>query len=294
MLTPGAIVVRPTREDAEQDVNMFYLLLDTLREIADTLTLKQIAAITGEVTLNPQVNTHKKIKNRTLSKDARDFLLRFIFDQAALIYGGPATQVADIKDAFYFAFLKYAGVKLTSQDKSRARLIGTYRFWRPSVEHDGEYVFGKIELAESPVTRALTAKMVQIRRSGPGDPGEREEFSGYLFRVSHMHLLVLVDEITKDIRATILKYSKPSEIGTDLNPRSPFKGRLKHIIWMDGFVLGVDGDKVFFSPLHLSLVDDVDQLAALENTLDIIPESDPRLPPRVLRKLQRNGPLRRL
>jgi hypothetical protein len=292
-LKPGSAKIRPTREDAEQDIDQFYALLSVLRERRE-LPLKKIAYITGDETGNPEASVSKKITSRTLPKEARDFILRYIFDEANLLSGASRKQLSAIQDAFYFAFLNYLAVKETSQDTSRARVLGTYRLWRPSVETDGQYVYGKIEFTEEPDTRALAACMVQIRRPGPGDPGEKEVFTGYLFRVSHMHLLVLRDVLAKSIRVTILTGSKPSEFGTDLNPKSPFKGTVKHAGWMDGFVLGVDGGRGFFSPLYLSLVDDVDELAGLDQELDIIGADDPRMPPRVLNKLQRNGPLRRL
>jgi hypothetical protein len=46
--------------------------------------------------------------------------------------------------------------------------------------------------------------------------------------------------------------------------------------------------------VHLSLVDDVDELAALDELLDVIPEGDARIPRRVVDKLKRLGPLKRL
>ena len=70
-----------------------------------------------------------------------------------------------------------------------------------------------------------------------------------------------------------------------------FAGRRNHIVLMDGFGFGIDG---FFSPVHLSLVDDVDELASLDEVPDVVPEDDRRIPWRVVRKLKRNGPLKRL
>jgi hypothetical protein len=49
--------------------------------------------------------------------------------------------------------------------------------------------------------------------------------------------------------------------------------------------MGMDGNLVFFSPVHLELVDDKDQLKQVDDILDIVPES--KVPPRVLQKLKR-------
>jgi hypothetical protein len=42
------------------------------------------------------------------------------------------------------------------------------------------------------------------------------------------------------------------------------------------------------------LVDDVDELAALDEMLDVVPEGDARIPRRVADKLRRLGPLKLL
>jgi hypothetical protein len=62
---------------------------------------------------------------------------------------------------------------------------------------------------------------------------------------------------------------------------------------MDGLTIGIDGRRRFLTPVHISLVDDVDELAALDEMLDVVPEGDAHIPRRVLDKLRRLGPLKR-
>jgi hypothetical protein len=288
LITPGSIIVRPTRQDAEQHAGHFYLLLKALRANRE-LPLKKLGYITGDTTNNREINIWKRIKNETLTPDERDLILRHVFDEARLLSGKFANQLATIEDAFYFAFLNYAAVKETSQDKVRARSIGTYRFWRPSVDFDDEYVFGKIKYEANSKTGALDATMLQVRQPSPGHGRTEEHFSGHLFRVSHLYLMILCDQITNDIRMTFLTHRTESQVGTDLNPRSPFQGRMAHNVTMEGHVFGVSGQKRFFAPLYLTLVDDVDELATLDSQLNIVKEHE--VPERVLKKLKGMGKL---
>jgi hypothetical protein len=97
---------------------------------------------------------------------------------------------------------------------------------------------------------------------------------------------VKMDMVGKDVnRAT-------GEEEKNANPRCQFEGASLHIVQMDGFALGIDGSTGFFSPVHLSLVDDIDELAGLEANLDVLPEQS--IPKRVAEKLRQNGPMRRL
>jgi len=243
---------------------------------------------------HPQTNIHKKLAKRTLPKEARDRCLRHAFEEGDFFSRATRHKLAGIPDAVYFAFLNFAAVKETSQDKARARSVGSYKFWRPSVEHDEEFIFGRIDFEEHPDNHALKARMLQVKQASDGELAAREEFKGYLFRVCHMHLLFLHDPVSNDVRMAIFPRCKVSEVGTTRNSRCPFAGSVLHTVWMDGFVLGIDGSNCFFSPVHLSLVDDVDELAGLDDQLDIIQADDRRLPRRVFNKLQRSGPLRRL
>jgi hypothetical protein len=96
---------------------------------------------------------------------------------------------------------------------------------------------------------------------------------------------------TLDLRVTLFPRFRIDEVGTAINSRSIFAGRRQHIVHMDGLSLGMDGSRAFFSPLHVELVDDVDELERLDGFLDIVPQTDPRVPPRVLKRLMSCGPL---
>src|ERR1700681_2108174 len=99
---PGELIIRPTRADAERNSDDFYLLLAAVRN-PETLPLRRIAEISGDTSLNPEPNILKKIKNRTLSEDARRYLLKHIFDDESLLSGKTRKQMSGIDDAFYFA-----------------------------------------------------------------------------------------------------------------------------------------------------------------------------------------------
>ena len=88
---------------------------------------------------------------------------------------------------------------------------------------------------------------------------------------------------------TFITHRTESEVGTDLNLRSPFQGRMPYNVTMEGRVFGVDGQKRFFAPLYLSLVDDVDELGELDSKLNIVKEHE--VPERVLKKLKGMGKL---
>lgn len=283
----GSIAIRPTREDAERDPKRFFDIIAHLRHRKE-LPLKVLAEVIGDTSANPEVTAHRRLKNENVSDAERSSALRQFYDDRRVFSGRMRDQLKNVEDAIYYAFLSFADIKETSQDKARARLEGTYRFWRQSVDYADEYVFGKIVFGEDTRSRALAATMVQQKR---GDNPVTEVFKGYGFRVSHMYLMLLRDLATNDVRITFFTKRKQAEIGLDLNDKSPFKGRMLHNVWLDGYAFGIDSSP-FFAPLHLSLVDNVDELAELDSKLDIIAHDDPRLPPRVLRKLQRMGPLR--
>jgi hypothetical protein len=107
-------------------------------------------------------------------------------------------------------------------------------------------------------------------------------------------MTIVRDTLTDDARCALLPHFNTGEVGTDLNPRSVFAGRQNHVISMDGFWFGTAGRNACYSPVHLSLVDDAGELARLNDRLGVIGEDDERIPRRVVRKLKRAGPLRRL
>lgn len=292
-MKPGSYRIRPSRDDAEQNPEDFYSWLESVRS-SPHLKLSKLADITGDATNNPEVNLSKKISARTLQPKDRKLIVRHAFEDAEVFSGRVRTQLSMIDDAPYFALLNFFRARETSQDKARARALGIYRFWRPSVEHDDEYVFGKIEFSEDPTTMAVHAQMTQTIRHPDGTPGAGEHYRGYLFRFAHMYCMLLRDQKTSDPRISLFPTWKIDHVGVGVNPKSMFAGRSLHVVYMDGYSLGVDGERPFFSPLYLSLEDDVERLASLDDELDILCEGHPKLPSRVVKKLKRNGPLRRL
>lgn len=293
--------IRPSRTEGEEDPEKFLVLFDEFRN-PETLSRKTIAAICGV----SEGTVSNWLAAREFPEKARRSILKYMFEDQNLLSGATRRDLAEIPDALYFAFLNWIDVKETSQDNARARIVGTYKLWRYSVEHEGEYVYGRIRFQEDPVTRALKVDMLQPKTTHLGVHGSIETGHGYLFRVSHMYLMMIQDEHTRDVRVTIFPRSKVDMIGTDVdpqtgaeregaNPRCQFRGKNLHIVHLDGFALGIDGSSGFFSPVHLSLVDNLDEIAALDSQLDVLPPSDrERVPPRVVEKLARSGPIRRL
>lgn len=292
-MTPGSYRIRPTREDAETNPEVFYDWLERMR-LGSDLPLSKLAELTDDKTNNPTVNLHKRIKNQTLPSKARKLILRHAYEDALVISGQARSQIGTIPDAPYFALLNFFCAKETSQDKARARALGTYRFWRESVEHQDEFVLGKVEFVEDADTRAVHARMTQVVRHPDGTVGARENFDGYLFRIAHMYVMFLRDMRTNDPRVSFFPTCKFDEVGIKVNPRSIFDGKTLHVVYMDGYCLGVDGGRSFFAPIHLALEDNVDRLTILDGELDIVGDGDPRLPPRVAKKLRAKGRLRRL
>lgn len=290
---PGSYLIRPSRQDAEDDIEAFHALLEWVQRHRG-LTNRKLAEIIGDQTLNSDANMSKRISKQTLSAAAQRLILNYIFDTGKVIAGGNRTEIEAIKHNLFFAVLGFFNAKETSQDKARARAIGTYRLWRYSVTHPDEFVFGKISFTEDPETGALEAAMKQVLRSKEQVTVTTEDFGGYLFRLCHMYCMVLADSHHNDIRITLFPEHKLSHVGTDVHPRSIFPGSVLHVTYMDGYCFGVDGGKGFFSPVHLALEDNVDRLATLDDELDVVAEGDPRIPDRVLKKLRLGGPLKRL
>lgn len=289
--SPGFVAIRPTREDAEQYKDAFYTLIDAIQ---GKLTYKQLAAAVDPDALDNVSSVFRSLNARTLNPSGRTSVLRYIFDKAQLFTGKGRAVVRNVPDAAYFALLEFLSIPEAQQDAARARLVGTYRFWRFSMEHPGEYVLGRLCIEEDAATHALRASMLQVRLLREGHVGGRQEFTGYVLRVANMDLLILRSARTNAVRTILLNHCQTSDVGTDHNPRSPFRGCALHVISLDGHELGIDGSKAFHSPVHLALVDNVDELAGLEASLDVVGEGDPRLPRRVIRKLQAAGEIRRL
>jgi hypothetical protein len=289
-LTPGSIHIRPTRVAAERQPQNFYSLLDTLRD-PGTFPLRKIAELSGDTSLNPEPNTLRKIQNRTLPDDARRSVLRYIFEDGGLLTGGFRKSLANLDDAFYFSFLNQFNIRDAEQDEARAHVIGSYRYWGHSADHEGEFVLCRLDCFEDAATRALKARL-HFRKTQTGSATAVRLFDGYIFCVQNMYLMAMRREASDEVRLTVYPRTLMSVVGTDVNPRSVFAGQQNHVTYMDGITFGIGPRNCFLSPVHVALVDEVDELAKLDASLDIMPEGDARVPERVIKRLRDHGPLR--
>ncbi|MCP3439808.1 hypothetical protein [Bradyrhizobium sp. CCGUVB14] len=288
---PGAIQIRPTRLRAEREPDQFYPLLEAFRD-PDILPLRKIAELSGDRSLNPEPNTLRKLKSQTLSDEARRVLLRHIFDDERLLFGKRREALDLIDDAFYFAFLNYFHACDVVQDEARAKIIGTYKYWRYAADRDDEFALGRLTFSEDKDSRALKVE-ARLKECGIARTSSDWLLRGYAFAIDET-LLFFTRRHGGNLRLTILPRARTSTVGTAINPRSVFAGHHEHIVHMDGLTIGLDRGNCFLSPIHVSLVDDVDELANLDASLDVMTEDDPRLPRRIVKRLRKSGPLRRL
>jgi hypothetical protein len=277
----GKGYIQPTRQEAEQTPEKFHELIAYLHERPDVrrkLTWKKIGELLGIDASNAQ----RGVENEKLEDDERKLVLDYIYDESRLIVD-PDDPTA--QDPLYFATLGFYDIKPTSQDNARANLVGTYRLWRHSVENPDEFVHGRLDFEKEEKSGALCAKMIQPLKPKPMMRASMEEFKGYVFRMSHMYVMLLRDIANNDPRITIFPSFRDELIGTDKNPNSIFPGSRRHVVHMDGFGMGIDGKKVFISPVYVELVDDKDELSRLNASLDVVSEAD--VPQRIVKKLRR-------
>lgn len=294
--TPGSMVIRPTRRDAEQDADAFYALLDWSRK-KEQLTLARLASILGTESGSREQYVSKKISERKISPEKQRDIIRNIFVEKSENLTKTRQRIQNEPDVLYFALLNYLQVNETSQDNARAAIEGTFQFWRRSVEHPSEFLHGKLVFSEDPNTRAVKVTMEQAKRPREGFRATRSEADGYFFRVGKHYLMLLQDRANREFRFTYFPGVRFAEVGTgaeELGPdaaNSIFAGRQRHITSLDGYVIGIDYNRCFLSPIYATLVDDVDQLAKLDGMLDVMPADDKALPARVKAKLDAGGPL---
>jgi hypothetical protein len=97
--------------------------------------------------------------------------------------------------------------------------------------------------------------------------------------------MLVRQKLTHNFRSTIFKDFRSDLVGKNINKNSIYKANTEHLVTLDGFAMGMDANLLFFSPIHLELVDDRGELEQLDNMLDIVPET--KVPPRILQKLKR-------
>jgi hypothetical protein len=211
-----------------------------------------------------------------------------------LIYGTWIEQVHAIPHNLFYAMMDFFDIKESSQDNARGQLVGTYKLYRYSTEFEGEYVLGRVEIEEDHKNvrdghehdaTALRVKIRQVKKPTELQRGGDEILEGYFFRIANMYVMLVKEAITQNLRCTVFKDFRHDIVGTNINPNSIYPANTNHLVDLDGFAMGMDGNLLFFSPVHLELVDDKDQLKQLVEILDIVPES--KVPPRVLQELRR-------
>jgi len=280
----GKGYIRPTRSEAEATPAQFYELIAYLQERRNAKRKLTWQKIGEQLGIDP-TNAQRRVNGETLDKAERKLVLDYIYEESGLIVDPAGVSLTEIRDHLYFSILGFYNVKATSQDNARADLIGTYRLWRHSVENPDEFVHGRLDFYESEESGALCATMIQSLKSRDLLRASTEEFNGYVFKVADMYVMLLRDVANNDLRVTIFPSFRTEHIGTDINPKSVFPGTQKHMVHMDGFGMGIDGNKVFLSPVYVELVDEKDELDRLNASLDVVSEAD--TPKRIVKKLRR-------
>jgi hypothetical protein len=285
---PGFI--RPTRNEAQEDPEEFYRLVDFLRSRSTKrLELKHLAEALG---CDPS-NASRKLNGKTFSGDERGQIVDEIF-RRRLIFGSWIEEVQQVPHNLFYAMMDFFDIKETSQDNARGVIVGTYKLWRYSTDLEGEYVLGRIDIEEDHKNlgsghdhdaTALRVKIRQIRKANEFQRGTDEIVDGYFFRISNMYTMLVRQQLTHNLRTTIFKDFRSDIVGKNITKNSIYKANTEHLVTLDGFAMGMDANLLFFSPVYIELVDDKDEIGCLDSMLDIIPES--KVPPRILQKLKR-------
>jgi hypothetical protein len=204
-------------------------------------------------------------------------------------------QVGAIRVNLFHAMTDFFKIDDSIQRVDRDAVLGTYKMWRYSTQYPGEYVLGKIEITDETPEQCpgaggglspLRVKVRQVRKRRDGVRSDDEIVEGYFFRFPNIHMMLVRDTATSHPRCTILKFSRRGFVGYHADPDSIYPAETNHIVDFVGFAMGMDADLTFFSPVYLQLVDNRDELAELDDKLDIIPESE--VPERILRSLKRH------
>ena len=270
--------MKPTRERAETIPEQFYELINYLY-FKKKITWKKISTI---IPIDP-TNVERRIANQSLDEDQRKLILDYIYDDAKIILGSLADEIAEIRDNLYFSIIDFFSIKPSSQDNARDVILGTYQLWRHSVENEGEFVHGRVVFEQDDESGAVHVHMTQPRKAKESMRASNEEFHGYFFRIADMYAMMLKDVANDDMRITIFHRYRIEHIGADIDKSSIYEGSKRHIVHLHGFGMGIDGNNLFVSPVYLELVDDRDQIDGLEEKLDVVSEND--TPKRVVKML---------
>ena len=280
----------PSRAEAENDPAAFYRLIHFLQtRRTSRLQNKQLVEVLGV----DKGTVSRKLNGRSFDKDERMYVLQYIYERR-LIYGSWIGQVRSVPHNLFYLMMDFYDIKENSQDNARAEIIGTYRLWRYSSDLEKEYVLGRIDITEgnkhagegdAKDEPALCVTIRQVRKPNKLQRGTDEVLDGYFLRVSNMYVMLVRQQLTHNLRCTIFKDFRSDLVGQHVEKNSIYLPCTKHLVHLDGFAMGMDANLAFFSPVYIELVDKKEELAELDSTLDILPQS--RMPKRILQKLKR-------
>jgi hypothetical protein len=294
--------VRPPRERLEKDPKAFS---EFIRYAAHLKKITQAELIDRLDDLPDKTTLSRWIATDAVPKKHRLTILKYIYGVRMLFADDWSVFLDNVPAPLFHALVKFFDVKPTSIDNARAHVVGTmkanagpkpvgtYALWRYSVEDDDEFVFGKLEFNYREETGAIHVDMSQPKKAVESDAvpfaqrAALEQFEGYFFRVADMYVMLLRDIANNDLRVTIFnKYRiEPIDDANSVHPNKEMR-----IVQMDGFGLGIDGNNLFVSPVHVELVHLPEQLAALNDALDVLPPN--RVPARVVKRLSRHKLIR--
>ncbi len=278
----------------------------------DIVTQQSIANTIGK---NSSTIGRRLEKNIEFDIKEIDDLYNFLFVEKNIIFRKALHDISNTKDALYFAIMSFFDIKSPSQLNAIDLITGTgsatYQLWRYSVEDDSEFVHGRINFHVDEKNGALHAKMFQPKRNqdpsteqspkenadqdaidgtphplkGPWIRPSSEKFEGYFFRIADMYMMILKDMANNDIRISIFPNYRIERIDHKIVKDSVLPEGHKQIVHMDGFGLGIDGNNLFFSPVHMDLVDSKCEEDVLDSKLDVV--SEEAIPKRIVKKLKR-------
>lgn len=287
--------IRPPREKLEEDAKAFseFIYYGISRK-----KLTQTELIEGPLEDKIDKSTFSRwLTSAAVPREDRRTIIKYIYDERKLFADDWTTFLNNVPEPAFHALLKFFNVKTTSIDNARGHIVGstrnakgtlptsTYALWRYSVDDEDEFVFGKLEFTFSEETGAIHVDMYQPKKAiTPSDNqfGQRashELFTGYFFRVSDVYLLFLKDLASDDIRVTIFNKYRIEWINSSHTDKE------KRLVQLDGHCLGLDGNSLFGSPVYIELVESSEDIANMDQAMDILPES--KVPPRILKRLRR-------
>jgi hypothetical protein len=213
----------------------------------------------------------------------------------------PIERVRAVEHNLFYSLTDYFRTGGVAQNGDRPAVTGTYKLWRYSTQYKGEYVLGKVEITDEsqhgdgldsvsvlggsdPSLSPLRVRIRQMRKPRNNLRGGVEIVEGYFFSFAGGHMMVVREMLTFAPRCTIFQSNRRDVVGSGVDANSIYPAGTDHVVDLIGFAMGMDAGRMFFSPVCLELVDNRDELARLDDMLDVVPEPD--VPPRILTTLK--------